>query len=362
MSIDRTVSIALEDWLPHHRAAFEDMLEEDYVPEGLPSLAPGLLEPHQEVKPATQNNWQQVLERYLWWVRKSRPRHIYTFPLVDLLRDEAMVADFTLHCLERASGDTAVAYIERLKAVARRLMPGQTDRLYERARELAAPFVKDEINKSPLNPSEIFAAGIEAMSFACKRADWAGSPVIDKVRRNDQRRPHVIYRNGLTIAFLALVPIRAKDLLAMTVSDVALMGDQYRVMVTWEKNKPGVKEPRFLPAEMTPWMDLYLNEVRSDLAGNRSPDDSLWLTYLGNGLSYQGLYRAFTTTIEDFAAVELNPHRVRHAAATFARECGLSHEEGAAILGDHSTLTVQRYYDSSDFLFQGHNVENFDDI
>lgn len=362
MPIDRTVTIGFDHWLPHHQAAFEEILDEDYMPSGSPGIVPGVFEPYAEVKPATRHNYEQVIDRYLWWVKKHRPPHVYTFPLADLLRDEAMVVEFTRHCLERASGDTAVAYIERLKAVARRMMPGVTDQMYQRARELAAPFVKDEINKSPLNPAEIFAAGVEAMTFACKRADWAGSPILAKVKPNDRRRPYVTFRNGLMISVLALVPIRASDFVAMKTTDVALINGQYRVMVTWEKNNPGVKEPRFLPPEVTPWMSLYLNEVRKDLAGSSKPNESLWLSFLGTGLKYQGLYLAFTTTIEDFAAVELNPHRVRHAAATFARECGLSHEEGAAILGDRSTLTVQRYYDSSDFVFQPHNIEEFDDI
>ncbi len=314
-----------------------------------------------KISEKTQKNLQFAFERHEWWTVNHAPEHAAR-PLVERLFDAELISAFVTYVLNHSGGETAVAYCEWLKLLASRIAPGRNLKPYVKARQIAAPHMKKVMNESPLPPPEIYRAGITAMEQAKRDLAWldAGKGKLHVLYR--LQFPDVVYRNGLMIAFLALIPLRATDVLAMTVTHVKRRGKQYWVGVTNHKTAPGVINGRMLHEDLTPWMDLYLEVVRPALLGPNGRSDALWINFRGRPLKYQGLYRAFTTTIEDFTDEALNPHRVRHAAATFAHMCGFSAEEAADVLQHRSIRTVQAFYDSAKPCYVDHLVAKITSI
>jgi integrase len=314
-----------------------------------------------KISDKTQKNLQFAFERFEWWIVNHAPEHAGR-SLVDKLFDAELIRAFVQYVLDHSGGETAVAYCEWLKLLASRIAPGRNLKPYVKARQIAAPHMKKAMNESPLPPPEIYKAGITALEQAKRDLAWlnAGKDKLHVLYR--LQFPDVVYRNGLMIAFLALIPLRATDVLAMSVTHVKRRGDQYWVGVTNHKTAPGEINGRLLHADLTPWMAFYLEVVRPALLGPNGRSDALWINFRGRPLKYQGLYRAFTTTIEDFTDEALNPHRVRHAAATFAHMCGFSAEEAADVLQHRSVRTVQAFYDSAKPRYVGHLVAKITSI
>ena len=299
---------------------------------------------------ATKRNLQQVFERLVWWIQSHAPDQA-SMPLVERLFEPALIVGFVRYVLETASGETAVAYCERLKMLARRIDPDRSVKAFVKARRIAAPFMNKTMNASPMTPPEILKTGLAAMRYAQRELGW---------KADDSKDPHVlahrgfvevIFRNGLIIAFLAVIPLRASDLLALLVTDLVRRYGHYYVTVTNQKTDRGSTNRRKLPAELTPWFDLYLREVRPALVGRKGKSHALWINCRSRPLKYQGLYRAFVQTVEEFSGNELNPHLVRHAAATFAHMCGFSAEDSAHVLQHHTISTVQAFYNSAKPVF-----------
>ena len=252
-----------------------------------------------KISQKTQRNLQFAFERYAWWIINHAPEHAAR-PLAEKLFDGELIDAFVRYVLEHSGGETAVAYCEWLKLLASRIDGGRNLKPYVKARRIAAPHMKKAMNESPLPPPDIYKAGITAMEQAKRDLAWleAGRGKLHVLYR--PQYPEVTFRNGLLIAFLALIPLRATDILAMKLTDIKRRGERYWVGVTNEKTEPGEINGRLLHADLTAWMDLYLKVARPILLGPGSKSEALWINCRGRPLKYQGLYRAFTTTIEDF--------------------------------------------------------------
>ncbi|MBY0362344.1 MAG: site-specific integrase [Phreatobacter sp.] len=299
---------------------------------------------------STKRNLQQVFERLTWWIQSHAPDQA-ALPLVERLFEPVLIVGFVDYVLETASGETAVAYCERLKMLAGRIAPERSLKAFVKARRIAAPFMNKAMNASPMSPPEILMTGLAAMRHAQRELAWLTDDTKGPQVLAHRGFAEVIFRNGLIIAFLAVIPLRASDLLALQVTDIVRRGGYYYVTVTNQKTDRGSTNRRKLPAELTPWFDLYLNEVRPALVGRKGKSPALWINCRSRPLKYPGLYRAFVQTIEEFSGNEMNPHRVRHAAATFAHMCGFSAEDAAHVLQHHTISTVQAFYNSAKPVF-----------
>ena len=161
----------------------------------------------------------------------------------------------------------------------------------------------------------------------------------------------VTYRDGLMIAFLALQPLRLKNL-----ADLVLGQSLVKVGGLWTVVIPGDQTKTHAPIEVT-WPDSliappehYLSTIRPSLARRRrtSPIDAgdhLLISAEGKPLSPKRVnYAIKLRTVAAFGKA-INPHLARDIAAiTLAIEDPLHVRAAAPVLG-HATLgTTERHY------------------
>lgn len=157
------------------------------------------------------------------------------------------------------------------------------------------------------------------------------------------------YRDGLTIALLALRPIRRGLFVLMELEKhVVIQGDTVTIRFTADETKNG--DPNVLPWPeiLVPALLTYLEEYRPMLLRS-SQSDRIWITHEGRPLTEDGFYGQLRKVMRRELGIEFSPHDFRHALATTM----ISHHpsnvpHAAALLQHRSVETTIRHYDHSD--------------
>jgi integrase/recombinase XerD len=171
----------------------------------------------------------------------------------------------------------------------------------------------------------------------------------DQESRPGQRA--VTYRDGLLIAFLALQPLRLRNVAGLELGHSLIkVGDSWLITI------PATGTKTHAPIEV-PWPDVlldslehYLAEIRPVLARRRrrSPipaGSELWISAEGRPLSQKRLSAAIALRTKAALGIRLTPHRFRDAAATtLAIEDPLHVRAAAPLLGHASLSTTERYF------------------
>jgi site-specific recombinase XerD len=122
---------------------------------------------------------------------------------------------------------------------------------------------------------------------------------------------------------------------------------QYRAIIIDFKSTTNPKKWKsfLIPRELTPYIDIYLDQIRPEFRAAKT-SDALLLSRNGAALKYQGAYRSFVRTIMRGLGVAGNPHMVRGLIADLMRRAGADNEEISRMLGHASLETVPRFYSS----------------
>jgi integrase len=232
---------------------------------------------------------------------------------------------------------TVLARLQELGDVAKVMGPGRAwmfiNRLSSqvRARHRA---VRDKLNLRPAN--ELVDLGFDLMNTASTAAGL---------------RAAIEYRDGLMIAFLALVPLRRRNLgdLCLDHSLVLGLGGWLVLFDEHETKTHAVFETR-LPQVLEVPLTTYLEFYRPILAARqgrwrRELDGALWVSKDGSPMTQMAIYdRIRARTTATFGA-PINPHLFRDAAATTMAVNDPVHVRISAPLLGHRTLsTTEKYY------------------
>ena len=186
--------------------------------------------------------------------------------------------------------------------------------------------------------SELFYAGIARMQRFEK--DATSDPIAA-----------VAFEDGLMMTMLACKSVRLRNVHGS------------RVGVHIVKNRLGIYEWRFSRSETknrervqgelapsaTPFIDRWLYEIRPFLLGEND-HDSMWVTTRGNPMSRTTLYWRFCNATEEEVGVRINPHAVRHIAAT---SIAVSMPESVRMIPfilNNDDRTAQEHYNLADQL------------
>jgi len=160
----------------------------------------------------------------------------------------------------------------------------------------------------------LFAFGLELMQEAERAGE--GTPLFRAKR----------YRDGLIIAFLAVVPLRRANLASMEIGTHFLEHpDGYWVHFDGEETKTGVEIDRPAPQALRVFFDRYLAEYRpflvrcSERRSRKSAirkADALWISAYGTPMSEGAIYGRITLLTKAKFGRALTPHLFRDCAAT----------------------------------------------
>ena len=124
----------------------------------------------------------------------------------------------------------------------------------------------------------------------------------------------VLYRDGLMIAFLALQPLRLKNLAQLEVGQtLTKTGNSWAFFFTADQTKTRRPIEGIWPAMLNEPLATYLTEMRPLLAQRRrtsqtEPGQHLWLSAEGTRLSEKRIHAAIENRTRERFGYELSPH------------------------------------------------------
>jgi len=193
---------------------------------------------------------------------------------------------------------------------------------------------KDELM---VGAEELLAVGFELMAAA----GFATTP----------RKAATLYRDGLLIALLIMLPLRRRNITALTLDDTLVRrGSAWRIVIPASETKTHDPEDEPFPDALTPQLERYLATHRPFLAGctgrwHAQAGNALWVSTDGSPMTEMAIYdRVRLHTFERLGKL-LNLHIFRDIAATTLAIEAPEHVMAAApLLAHRSFSTTQKHY------------------
>ena len=193
---------------------------------------------------------------------------------------------------------------------------------------------KEKRKKYHLVTSEtLYALGIALMDGAFS----SGKPVTAS-------SVQTTYRDGLIIAFLALIPLRRRTLGLLRIGQhLVKSGADWAIDIPASDTKS--KRPLEFPLspELSARFVFYLKEIRSRILGAKG-NDYLWVSRCGP-MNDTMIYKNVRRRTQKVLGFPVNLHRFRHAAATFWSVRDPVNVRGVKDLLGHATFaTTEQHY------------------
>ena len=169
--------------------------------------------------------------------------------------------------------------------------------------------------------------------------------IMDQAMRVAEEKSLAVFRDGLFMAMLASRGRRLRSMALLRVSrELLRRGDVYVVELTAQQVKTGKSDRFAFPDVLTPYIQHYLDVVRTALLAGRI-DEAVWIGGRGDPMTAKQLAAQVHKWTERRFAQGFGPHRFRHAIATTAvlRDPGCP-GLAAGLLGI-SPQIVERHYD-----------------
>ena len=197
---------------------------------------------------------------------------------------------------------------------------------------------------TPCNPrryhlvtsERLYALGIELMDKAIGAAETA----------KQVSKTHAFqYRDGLIIAFLALIPVRSRTFSAIRIGKhLVKAGDVWTLEIPAADTKSHRALDYPVAEELSARIDVYLQRFRSHIPGTEK-HTGLWASNLGRPMCEDAIYVAVCKRTTKAFGFGVNLHRFRHAAASFWSIHDPTNVRGAKdLLGQMTFATTETHY------------------
>jgi integrase/recombinase XerD len=236
-------------------------------------------------------------------------------------------------------GSTIAVRLEELRAAAQVMDPAGGWNWLKRpaARLRAGSNPKRDKRERLVSAGDLLALGLQLMEKAAEQ------------RRSGDRL--VNFRDGLMIAFLALQPLRLKNLADLLLGQTLVKaGGIWTVAFTACQTKTHTPIEVTWPDSLVAPLEHYLASIRPSLGRRRrtSPIDAgdhLWISAEGKPLSPKRINHAIKLRTAEAFGKAINPHLVRDIAATTLAIEDPRHVRAAApVLGHASLQTTEMHY------------------
>ena len=228
-------------------------------------------------------------------------------------------------------------FLQSLRQILRHICPNQDWSWLLTITKRAAAQAKQRPERNHLVTSEVlYRLGMELMDSAINN---------DKVAKKPYMTDALIFRDGLMISLLALIPLRRRTLAALRIGKHLVQSRNL-----WALDIPArdvkTRRPLDFPmsVEMSRRIDLYLSRFR-----NRIPSacehDYLWPSKKGCPMGDGSIYITIEKRTRHALGFRVNPHRFRRAAATLWSCRDPANVRGSKdLLGHLSFDTTEKYY------------------
>ena len=279
---------------------------------------------------------QKGYGRWLTWLRINEPECLKGPPAGRITLER--VKDYTLGLKALGnSSQTILARLQELGAVAKVMEPTAPWRFINRLSARIRSGHKPARGKLALRPAnELLELGLALMI-----SDVALSPL----------QAAITYRDGLIIAFLALMPLRRRNLADLELGRSLREARQgWRVVFEEDETKTHAVYEVLVPEVLHQPLAAYLNVHRPLLAGrdgrwHSDPGHMLWISKDGSPMTQMAIYDRIRARTKSAFGAAINPHLFRDAAATTMAVEDPRHVRIAAPLLGHRTFsTTEKYY------------------
>jgi len=175
--------------------------------------------------------------------------------------------------------------------------------------------------------------------------------VADASALPTDRRRAIVFRDGLILAFLALRPLRLKNLAGLTLDrHLQMVGATWLVLIPADETKTGAPLDFPWPEALVTALELWLGRWRPVLCSrtgrwSRSAETALWVSSDGSPMTMRAIYDRVVERTREAFGTAINPHFFRDIAATTVAHIDPAHIRiSAQLLGHCSFATTEKYY------------------
>jgi integrase/recombinase XerD len=173
--------------------------------------------------------------------------------------------------------------------------------------------------------------------------------------RPDHRRSPLIFRDGLLTAFVALRPLRRKNLTGLTLElHVVRIAMEWHIVISDNETKTSAPLEYPWPEALVAALERYLSKYRPVLCALRGrwyrpAGNALWISSHGSPMTAQAIYEQITKRTKAAFGKAVNPHLFRDIAATTLAHADPKRVRVAAqLLGHRNFGTTERFYLQAD--------------
>ncbi|MEK9967772.1 MAG: site-specific integrase [Ferrovibrio sp.] len=259
---------------------------------------------------------------------------------------EARAQRYTRHLADLGNKSSTVANrLRELLDAGLTFAPDQDWSWLRNAAERAKAAIVPARNKAPriVSADSLLDLGLRLMAESA----GAGAPV----------RQSTMFRDGLMIAFLALCPLRGKNLAAMQIGTHLVKAPdgkgwlvEFKAGETKARKPIRLRWPGFLDDYLTAWLEIHRPRLAQHFGRwHADTGQALWLSHDGSPLTQASIYCAITKRTRQAFGHSVNPHLFRDCAATTLGIVDPAHIHAAApLLGHASLATTQTYYQQAE--------------
>ena len=188
-----------------------------------------------------------------------------------------------------------------------------------------------------ITSAQLYALGVQLMDRAVANTNAAQS-----VRLRDA----YIYRDGLMIALLAVIPLRRRTFAALTIGrQLVKAGALWALDIPAEDTKTRQPLEYSILPDLSERIDQYLERYRRHMLGADPHNAALWPSRFGRPIRAIAIYEAIGKRTRTAFGFGVSPHRFRHAAASFWAIQDPTNARGVKdLLGHASFQTTEKHY------------------
>ena len=261
---------------------------------------------------------------------------------------------------ERITKDRVKAYVAHLQEIGNstQTLLGRLQELLEVAKVMAPDkdwsFINDRSSRvrahhKPMRNKKGIKLTDELLTLGVK--------LMDKANAYEGLEAAILYRDGLMIAFLALVPVRRRNLADLILNEnlVAIDGGW---LVLYDETETKTQEPHevLLPEILNEPLNTYLSIHRPHLLAREGrwtsdPKGAVWISKDGSAMTQMAIYDRVRARTKDEFGKAMSIHAFRYAAATtLAIEDPKNVRIAAPLLGHRTFSTTETYYQQAQTL------------
>jgi integrase/recombinase XerD len=274
--------------------------------------------------------------RWLTYLSISAPEYLADPPAARITPERVKAYVERLRSLKNGTA-TILARLQELDSAAKVMGPNQSwrfiNRIASRIRASHRP-VRDKRNLKLTD--ELLDLGIALMKNAESEKGCSAA---------------ISFRDGLLIAFLALVPLRRRNFAGVLLGqNLVEINGHWIVVLDAEETKTHASHEMDLPDILVEPLQIYLREHRPRLTAGKGRwskpvGDALWVSKDGSPMTQMAIYDRIRARTKEAFGTAINPHLFRDAAATTLAIADPQHIRVAApLLGHRTFTTTERHY------------------